>query len=60
MWSANLPSILGTLSFDRKEFRTIVPAYVSWHIEDYQQFYFAYNVIKWFFNKSTAERFKNV
>ena len=60
MWSANLLSIQGTMSFDRKAFRKIVPAYVFWHIEDYQQFYFTYNVIKWFFNKSTAERFKRV
>lgn len=60
MWSTDSSYILGTLSFDRKKFRTVVPAYVSWHIEEYQQFFFAYNVIKWFFNMSTAERFKSV
>ena len=60
MWSADLSYKLGNLSFDRRKFGTIEPAYVSWHIEDYQQFFFAYNVIKWFFDKSTAERFKSV
>ena len=61
MWSADLSFKYGTLSFDRSKFRIIVPAYVSWHIEDYsQQFFFTYNMIKWFFNMSTAEEFRRV